>query len=91
MGDVRVAPALVVDAFGCPPRWGDGYKNARRRLREPLSWCPDATWRISIAGRFRVLYAFDSEAVYILCIAEKGSETMEDATVIFAPKRSSES
>jgi mRNA-degrading endonuclease RelE of RelBE toxin-antitoxin system len=62
-------------------------ENARRQLREPVSWCPDATWRISIAGRFRVLYTFDSGTVDILCIAEKGSETMEDATVIFAAKR----
>jgi hypothetical protein len=38
-----------------------------------------------------VLYAFDSEVVYILCIAEKGSEAMEDATIIFTPKRSTES
>jgi hypothetical protein len=34
-----------------------------------------------------VLYTFDSKVVYILCIAEKGSKAMEDATVIFAPKR----
>ena len=62
-------------------------ENARRQLREPVSWCPDATWRISIAGRFRVLYTFDSKAVYILCIAEKGSDRMEDATVILASRR----
>jgi mRNA-degrading endonuclease RelE of RelBE toxin-antitoxin system len=66
-------------------------ENARRLLRKPVSWCPDATWRVSIAGRFRVLYTFDSEAVYILCIAEKGSEAMEDATVIFGSKRRAES
>jgi len=37
------------------------------------------------------MYTFDSETVDILCIAEKGSEALEDATVIFAPKRRTES
>jgi len=64
-------------------------ENARRQLREAVSWCPDATWRL--AGRFRVLYTFDSETVDILCLAQKGTEPMEDATVIFAPKRRAES
>lgn len=62
-------------------------QNARRQLRKPVSWCPDATWRLSIVGRFRVLYTFDSDTVCILCIAEKGSEALEDATVIFTPRR----
>ena len=66
-------------------------ENARRKLREPVSWCPDATWRLSIAGQVRVLYTFDSETVDILCLAQKGTESMEDATVIFAPKRRAES
>jgi len=65
-------------------------ENARRQLREPVSWCPDATWRLSVAGRFRVLYTFDSETVDILCLAQKGTEPMEDAIVIFAPKRRAE-
>ena len=66
-------------------------ENARRQLREVVSWCPDATWRLSIAGRFRVLYRFDSESVDILCLAQKETEPLEDATVIFAPKRRADS
>ena len=66
-------------------------ENARRQLREPVSWCPDATWRLSAAGQFRVLYTFDSDTVDILCLAQKRTEPMEDATVIFAPKRRAES
>ena len=65
--------------------------NARRQLREPVSWCPDATWRLSAAARFRVLYTFGSDTVDILCLAQKGTEPMEDATIIFAPKRSAQS
>jgi len=65
--------------------------NARRELRESVSWCPDATWRLSVAGQFRVLYTFDTETVDILCLGQKGTEPMEDATVIFAPKRRAES
>jgi len=61
-------------------------ENARRQLREPVSWCPDATWRISISGRFRVLYRFDSQTVYVLCMAEKGNEALEEALVIFASR-----
>jgi hypothetical protein len=37
-----------------------------------------------------VLYTFDSETIQILCIAEKGSEMLEDAAVIFAVKRRAE-
>ena len=66
-------------------------ENARRQLREPVSWCPNATWRLSVAGRFRVLYTFDTETVDILCLAQKGTEPLEDAIVIFAPKRRAES
>ena len=67
-------------------------ENARRQLREPVSWCPDATWRLSVAGRFRVLYTFDSGQRRIICASpRKGTEPMEDATVIFAPKRRAES
>lgn len=66
-------------------------ENARRRLREAVSWCPDATWRVSVAGQFRVLYTFDSRTVDILCLAQKGTEPMEDATVIFALGRKAES
>ena len=66
-------------------------ENARRQLREAVSWCPDATWRLSVAGQFRVLYTFDSETVDIQCLAQKGTEPMEDATVMFAPKRRAES
>ena len=62
-------------------------ENARRQLRKPVSWCPAATWRLSVAGRFRVLYTFDSRSVDILCLAQKETEPMEDASVIFAPKR----
>jgi hypothetical protein len=38
-----------------------------------------------------MLYTFDSETVDVLCLAQKGTEPMEDATVIFAPKRRAES
>ena len=62
--------------------------NARRLLRAPISWCPDAMWRLAVAGRFRVLYTFDAATVDIVCLAQKETEQMEDATVIFAPKRS---
>ena len=66
-------------------------ENARRRLRKPVSWCPGARWRLSVAGQFRVLYTFDSRSVDILCLAQKGTEPMEDASIIFAPRRRAES
>jgi hypothetical protein len=36
------------------------------------------------------LYSFDSDTIQVLCIAEEGTEALEDATVIFAPKRRAE-
>jgi mRNA-degrading endonuclease RelE of RelBE toxin-antitoxin system len=82
--------AKVVRTIGTLAENPGSPENARRQLREPVSWCSEATWRLSIAGRFRALYTFDSETIQILCIAEKGTETLEDATVIFAPKRRAE-
>ena len=83
--------AKIVRAIGTLATNPGPPENARRQLGEPVSWCPDATWRLSVAGRFRVLYTFDMETVDILCLAQKGTESMEDATVIFAPKRRAES
>jgi mRNA-degrading endonuclease RelE of RelBE toxin-antitoxin system len=82
--------AKIVRAIGTLETNPGRPENARRHLREPVLWCPNATWRLSVVGRFRVLYTFDSETVDIFCLAQKGTEPMEDATIIFAPKRSAQ-
>jgi mRNA-degrading endonuclease RelE of RelBE toxin-antitoxin system len=49
----------------------------RRPLRVPVSWCPEATWKLRIED-YRVFYRVDGTTVLILRVQFKGSRTIEE-------------
>jgi mRNA-degrading endonuclease RelE of RelBE toxin-antitoxin system len=49
----------------------------RRRLRQPVSWRPAATWQLRMRG-YRVLYDVQEGTVTILRVRFKGSVTTEE-------------
>ena len=49
----------------------------RRQLAAPVSWCPDATWKLRIED-YRVLYRVEAGTVFVLRVQFKGSGTIEE-------------
>lgn len=49
----------------------------RRRLRQPVSWCPAATWQVRVRG-YRVLYEVQEGIVTVLRLRFQGSLSTEE-------------
>ena len=49
----------------------------RRRLVDPVAWCPEATWQLRV-GSHRVLYRVDGGNVSVLPLTFKGRKTTEE-------------
>ena len=67
---IRVAVLLLADQAEMPTR-------SRRPLSAPVSWCPEATWKLRV-GDYRVLYRVDARTVFVLRVQFKGSRTIEE-------------
>jgi mRNA-degrading endonuclease RelE of RelBE toxin-antitoxin system len=49
----------------------------RRPLMSPVSWCPEATWKLRIED-YRLFYRVDAATVFVLRVRFKGSRTIEE-------------
>jgi mRNA-degrading endonuclease RelE of RelBE toxin-antitoxin system len=49
----------------------------RSPLAAPVSWCPEATWKLRIED-YRVLYRIEAGTVFVLRVQFKGSGTIEE-------------
>jgi mRNA-degrading endonuclease RelE of RelBE toxin-antitoxin system len=67
---IRDAVLILADQAEVPTRH-------RRRLAAPMSWCPDATWKLRIED-YRVLYRVEAATVFVLRVQFKGSGTIEE-------------
>ena len=53
-----------------------GTRN-RRPLRSPVTWCPEATWKLRIED-YRLFYRVDADTVFVLRVRFKGTRTIEE-------------
>jgi mRNA-degrading endonuclease RelE of RelBE toxin-antitoxin system len=67
---VRDAVLILADQAEVPTRH-------RRRLAAPVSWCPEATWKLRIED-YRLLYRVEAATVFVLRVQFKGSGTIEE-------------
>ena len=67
---VRDAVLILADQAEVPTR-------NRRPLEAPVSWCPEATWKLRIEG-YRLLYRVEDTTVFVLRVQFKGSDTIEE-------------
>jgi mRNA-degrading endonuclease RelE of RelBE toxin-antitoxin system len=49
----------------------------RQPLAAPVSWCPEATWKLRIED-YRLFYRVEGETVFVLRVRFKGSRTIEE-------------
>lgn len=67
---IRDAVLILADQAEVPTRH-------RRRLTAPVSWCPEAAWKLRIED-YRLLYRVEAATVFILRVQFKGSGTIEE-------------
>jgi mRNA-degrading endonuclease RelE of RelBE toxin-antitoxin system len=67
---VRAAVLILADQAEVPTR-------NRRPLAAPVSWCPEATWKLRIED-YRLFYRVDAATVFVLRVQFKGSGTIEE-------------
>jgi len=48
----------------------------RQPLRAPVSWCPEANWKLRIED-YRLFYRVEANTVFVLRVQFKGSRTIE--------------
>jgi len=66
--------ASVATSLGDEP---DRPGRHRRPLKSPVSWCPEATWRLRI-GEYRVFYRLENGCAEVLRVRLKGRRTTEE-------------
>jgi mRNA-degrading endonuclease RelE of RelBE toxin-antitoxin system len=56
---------------------GEVASRNRKRLAEPVSWCPEANWQLRV-GHYRILYRAERGVVRVLRLTFKGRKTTEE-------------